>query len=106
ADEPDRERCAAPLRVLAPRERLVERRRRSIQVVRLQTALDTSGVGLHGEADAFVHRRGERLRAPHPAESAGEYDPATQRIPEMPCCDGGERLIGALENPLRADVDP
>ena len=68
--------------------------------------MDASGVGLDGEADPVVHRRGQRLRTAHPTQPAGEHDAAAQRVLKVPCRDRSERFIGALENPLGADVDP
>ena len=57
--------------------------------------------------DAAGHRRGERLRAAHPAEP-GRQDraPGERRCPEVLLRGGRERLVGALQDPLRADVDP
>src|SRR5262249_1689532 len=73
-----------------------------------EALLDARRVDLDGEAADARHRRRERLRAPHPAEPRGE-DPRLAGLPgargvRLPR--GDERLEGALEDPLRADVDP
>src|SRR2546430_11419952 len=51
------------LRIRAPPQRFVERRRRAIEVARLQTTLDASGVRLDGEADP--DRKSTRLNSSH-----------------------------------------
>ena len=52
-------------------------------------------------------RRGERLRPAHAAEAGGQDRPAGQgRLAEVLLRRGRERLVGALEDSLRADVDP
>src|SRR2546430_17414114 len=79
------------LRIRAPPQRFVERRRRAIEVARLQTTLDASGVRLDGEADPVVHRRGQRLRTAHPAQPPGEHDAAAQRVFKVPGRDRSER---------------
>ena len=63
-------------------------------------------VHLDGEQHAPVHRRGERLRAAHPAEAGGEHEPAGERAAEVLARRLGEGLVGALQDALGADVDP
>ena len=65
-----------------------------------------SRVDLDAERDALVHGHRERLRAAHPAEAGGERDRARQRAAEAAARDLGEALVGALHDPLAADVDP
>ena len=69
-------------------------------------ALDAGLVALDADHDAVVHGDGERLRAAHAAEAGGHGDGAGQRAVEPLVGDGGERLEGALEDALGADVDP
>ena len=57
-------------------------------------------------AHAVVHRHGQRLRAAHAAEPGGERDRAGERAVERLRGDGAERLVGALQDALGADVDP
>ena len=49
---------------------------------------------------------GERLRAAHAPEAGGEHEAAGQRAAEVLPRAGAERLVGALQDPLGADVDP
>ena len=101
-----RERLAAALCVRAPSQRLVERRRRTIDVARFQTALDAGRIRFDRKADPFIHGRGEGLRTTHAAESPGQHDPPAQRSLKVSRRDGGKGLVRSLENPLCADVDP
>jgi hypothetical protein len=85
---------------------LVERVDHHIDIARLQTALGARWVDLDDEANAFVHSNGQGLCTPHTAEAGGEHElPAEAPPPFLP----GQRaqcFIGALQNALRADVDP
>ena len=69
-------------------------------------AFDPVGIHLDAEGYALVHGDGERLGAAHAAEAGGEADAALQRSAEALFGDGGERLVGALQDALGADVDP
>ena len=51
-------------------------------------------------------RRGERLRAAHAAEAGGQDPVAVEVAAEMLAAHLGEGLVGALDDALRADVDP
>ncbi len=77
-----------------------------VDVADLEAAAGPLLVDLDREAHALVHRHGERLRAAHPAEPGRERHRAAQRAAEVPARELGERLVGALEDPLRPDVDP
>src|SRR5437879_10476619 len=79
ADEPHRERFAASLRVRAPPQRLVERRRRSVEIAGLQPALHAGGVHPARETDSLAPGRGERLGPTHAAEATRAYDSAAPR---------------------------
>ena len=69
-------------------------------------APDAIAVDLHAQRDALVHRHRERLGAAHAAEAGGERDRAGERAAEAPARDLREALVGALHDPLAADVDP
>ena len=101
-----REWLASPLRARAPVQRLVQRRRRAIEIPRLEPALDPCGIHFDRQTDPFIHRRGEWLRAAHAAQPAREDDAALEGSPEMPRADGAERFVRPLQDPLRTDVDP
>jgi hypothetical protein len=111
-EEADRDRLAGLLRVLDPAERLVERARGLVDVARLEAALDARGIDLDREARGARHGRREGLRAAHAAEARGE-DPAplpgvriVRSLGEVGLPGGDEGLVRALQDPLRADVDP
>ena len=87
-------------------QRLVEVVGALVDVARRQPALDARRVDFDDERDAAVHRDGERLRAAHPAETGGDDQPAGQAATEMAPRELGERFVGALQDALRADVDP
>ena len=77
-----------------------------VEVAVLDAARDARGVDVHADRDAVVHGDRERLRAAHAAESAGEGDGAGKGSVEPLRGDGRERLVGALQDALGADVDP
>ncbi len=58
------------------------------------------------QRDAVIHGHGQRLGAAHAAESSGDGEAATQRAAEMLSRHGGQGLVRALQDALRADVDP
>ena len=61
---------------------------------------------LHAEEGAPVHGRGERLGPAHAAQPRAHDDPPGERAAEVLPRQFGEGLVGALQDPLRADVDP
>jgi hypothetical protein len=56
--------------------------------------------------DAAVHGGGEGLGAAHAAEAAGDDERPRSVAAEVLARAGGEGLVGALHDALRADVDP
>ena len=77
-----------------------------IEVAVLDPAGDPGLVAVHADDHAAVHRDGQRLRAAHAAQPRGQRDRAGQRSAEPFGRDRGERLVGALQDALGADVDP
>ena len=77
-----------------------------VEVAVLDPPGDPGLVAVHADGHAAVHRDGQRLRAAHAAEPGGQRDRAGQRAAEALGRDGGERLVGALQDALGADVDP
>jgi hypothetical protein len=87
--------------------------REPVDVARLEPPLRALRIDLDAEEGRARHRRRERLRAAHAAEPRRE-DPAPRPVLRPrdavrrevlpPRLD--ERLVGALQDPLRADVDP
>ena len=74
--------------------------------MRLDPALDARLVHLDAQGDAFVHGHRQWLRATHPAQSAGQDDPAAQRAVETLRRQRPKRFIGTLQDPLATDIDP
>ena len=77
-----------------------------VHVGGLEAPLDAVRVDLDAERDAAGHGDGERLRAAHAAEAGRQDEPAGQVGAVVLLPGGGERLVGALQDALGADVDP
>ena len=87
-------------------QRLVERLGGDVEIGRLEAAPDAVRVDLDAERHAAGHGDGQRLGAAHAAE-AGRQDEAAGQVGAVVLLAGGrEGLVGALEDALRADVDP
>ena len=75
--------------------------------MRVETLLGAGGVYFDNQADAFIHRDSKRLRAAHAAESGGEDKFSFERwLCEMFLGERAEGFVRALQNSLRADVNP
>ena len=107
ADEGDRE-VARPSAAAAraQRERLCRVVGQLVDVADLEPSPRPRRVDLDGQAHAVVHRHGQRLRAAHAAEAGGQRDRPAERAAEVLAGRLGERLVRALQDALRADVDP
>ncbi len=77
-----------------------------VEVAVLDAAPKSGRVDVDDQAGALVHRDGERLRAAHAAAAGGDRERARERAAEPLRGDGREGLVRALQDPLRADVDP
>ena len=87
-------------------QRLVDARRAPVEVAGLQPLLDAAFLHLDGDAVRPGHHGRERLRAAHSAESGGQ-DPAALEVAAIMLAPHlGEGLVRALDDALRADVDP
>jgi hypothetical protein len=106
ADQGDRQGQAVGRRGPCPAERLVGVTGQPVDVADLQPPPGARLVDLDAQRHAVVHRHGQRLGAAHPAETGGQGDRAPERAPEVLAGALGERLVGALEDPLGPDVDP
>ena len=89
-----------------PRQRLVERVAQPVHVADVEAAPGARLVHLDDQRHALVHRHGQRLRPAHAAQAGGQRDAASQRPAEVLARQLGERLVGALQDALGADVDP
>ena len=72
----------------------------------LDPAVQPGPVDVDDQADAVVQGDGQRLGAAHPAAAPGQRQGAGQGAAEPLLGDGGEGLVGALDDALGADVDP
>ena len=77
-----------------------------VEVAVLDALGEARGVDVDDEADAFVHRDSERLRATHATAPRGEGERARESAAELLGRDCREGLVGPLQDPLGADVDP
>ncbi|MEY9488179.1 hypothetical protein RKD26_003973 [Streptomyces calvus] len=77
-----------------------------VEVAVLDAAVDGARVAVDADRDAVVHGDREGLGAAHATESGGQGDGPGEGAAELLRGDGGEGLVGALEDALRADVDP
>ena len=106
AEEADGERAAGVAGLDGELEGVLQGVGPHVQVPVLDAALDGARVDVDADRDAVVHGDGERLGAAHAAEAGGEGDGPGEGAVELLGGDGGERLVGALEDALGADVDP
>jgi len=80
-----------------------------VDVARGEAPFDARSVHLRNQRRPATHRRGERLRATHAAEACRHDEPPHERAVlgrEIAARGLGEGLVGALQDALRADVDP
>jgi hypothetical protein len=68
--------------------------------------LNAVGIDVGDEREAFVHRDRERLRAAHPAEPGGHHETTSKRPAKVPARNFRQRFVRALQDALRADVNP
>ena len=106
ADQPDGARRLILHRLLDQRHRLFEIVHHHVHETDGATALGAFGVHFHDESHTLVHGDRKRLRAAHPAETRCQHKLAFQRSPAFEFGQRAEGLVRALQNPLRADVDP
>ena len=100
-ERPPRRRCLP-----RPADRLSEVAGRAIDIAVAAAALELLGVHLGAEEHAAEDGDRERLRRAHPAEPGRDAEPPGERAAEVLACNRGERLVGALDHALRADVLP
>ena len=87
-------------------QRLIEAVGLAIKIAGLQPHLDPAWLALNRKARRPRHCCGERLRPAHPAKTSGEYPFARKIAAIMLPPHFDESFVSALNNPLRADVDP
>ena len=106
AQQPDAQRLALVLRCLAPLQRLIQAGGRFVEVGRLQPALDAVRVDLDDQPHALVEGDRQRLGAAHAPQPRRQRQRARQRAAEVALGAGRQRLVGALQDALGADIDP
>jgi hypothetical protein len=106
ADDADRPGPAVALGGQGDLDRLIERPGDLVEVAVLDPPMQPGRVDVDDEARTAVKGHGERLRAAHAAAATGEGERPGQRAGIPLVGDGGERLVGALDDALGADVDP
>ena len=77
-----------------------------IEVTAIQSFLDPLGVHFDGEATNPGENRGQRLRAAHPTQAAGQQPASFGIAAIMLAHRFDEGLVSALHDALRADVYP
>src|SRR6185312_11537416 len=106
AEERDRLRLARFRVTRDARERVVEIARLLVDVARANAHVDAALLTFDVERARTRKTRGERLRAAHAAETRGENPLAGQIAAVVLTAHLDERFVRALDDALRADVDP
>jgi hypothetical protein len=87
-------------------QRLVERMGLLVDIAGAQAEIDAGLVAFDREAAGAGHDGRQRLGAAHAAKAAGQ-DPLALEVAAIVLAAGlGEGLVGALNDALRADIDP
>jgi hypothetical protein len=100
------ERLALRLRLEHQLQSFVQVAGQAVAVAGVHAALDPGLVDLHPQEGAAVHGGGQGLRAAHAAQARGHHQAPGEVAAEVLAGRLGERLVGALQDALRADVDP
>ena len=106
AEQADRNRFALGGRLLDRLQRIIEIVGFLIEVAGLHAALDPGRPAFDGQHGGAGHGRGQRLRPAHAAQAAGQHPLAAEVPAVVPAPGLDEGLVGALDDPLGADVDP
>ena len=78
----------------------------AVEVAGLKPHVDAGRLALDRQHGGTRHGRGERLRSPHAAEPAGQNPAPGEIAAVVAAADFDEGLVGALNDPLAADIDP
>ncbi len=106
AEQADRFRFARLGPLVDQPQRFVQRLRLGIDITGAQTKIDAGLVAFDREAAGAGHDGCERLCAAHAAEAAGQDPLALEAAAIMLAARFHEGLVGALDDALRADIDP
>ena len=99
---------AVPFLIQDPQQlqSLVEISREPVAIAGIHPPLDPGPVNLDAEERSSIHGGGKGLRATHAAKPTAYHQPSGEGSPEVLPGAFGKGLVGTLENPLGADVDP
>ncbi len=89
-----------------PGQRFVEAVGLLIDIPGAQTEIGAGFVAFHGETAGTSHHRRQRLRAAHAAETAGQNPLAGEVAVKMLATGFDKGFVSALNDALRADIDP
>ena len=106
AEQADGHRHLLSAGLLDPGQGVVQVARLDVQVAGPESHRDPLRPALDGQARRPGHAGRERLGTAHPAQAGGQHPPTAQVAAVVPSADLDERLIGPLDDPLAADVDP
>ena len=106
AHKGDRERLAVGRRPARECKCLIGRFGESVDIADLESPARSSRVDLDTDGGAAVHRDSQGLSATHTTKSSRQGHAAAQGPVEMLAGQLRERLVGALEDALRPDIDP
>ncbi len=97
---------AAGVRLLDDCQRTIERCRLLVEIAGIEPHPDSARIALDREQGRTGHRRGQRLRAAHAAQAAGENPFSVEIASVMLPSRFSEGFVGTLDDALAADVDP
>ncbi|MBV6467860.1 MAG: hypothetical protein PGMFKBFP_03233 [Anaerolineales bacterium] len=106
ADQPDGTRRPRFDIFLDERHRLFEIVHHRVHITDGAAPLGAVFIHLDDESHTFVHGDRHGLRAAHPAEASRQHELAFERVPAFEFGERAEGFVRALQNSLRADVDP
>ena len=106
AHQTDRDRFLFPQLFFQDAQRLVEVVDHDVAVAAFDAALDAGGIDFDAEEAGAVHSGGQRLGAAHSAQTTGGDQLAAQVAAKVALAGGGKSLKRALDDALRADVNP
>ena len=106
AEQTDRFGAFGGASVLGPGDGLVEVLGPAVEIAGLDAFGEAGWVDLDAQGNPTVHRDGQGLGPAHASQARGEHDTALQAPLEALDRQLGQGLVGALQDALRADVDP
>ena len=106
AHQPDRNIFLLADGIFQNAQRLVQSSNQKVAVPSLEPLLDALRININPQKRRARHGSRQRLRSAHPAHAARNDQLARKVSTKMLVARRVESLISALNNPLRADIDP